>query len=141
MGNYGLKASLDGEDVTVATPEELSVTTQFGVLKTKLGQTPAHFGVSGVAIGTLDANETVELVSVAHGFDYVPAHLALVKYNVGSVERSLPLPMRIGTPVFVWSYCDDTYFKIKVHNYDVAPADCGSDIYNFKYYIFVEDGD
>lgn len=140
MADYGAKASLDDNEVEAAGPDKLAFSTQYGAWKLKLDQTPSHFDTEDVVIGIVAAGTTIPLVTIAHGLGYVPSHLASVKYNVSGVQKSSPLPFRIGTPVLVDSYCDDTNLVIQVTNYDVAPADCGSDTYTFKYYIFVEEG-
>ena len=143
MAYYGLKVTLPEKDDSNLL-EELALSSEYGNMKMKMGASPAHFDYDSY---TLSSNPTVgattNLVSIPHGYTYIPAHLSLFSFD--------QITFFIGTKVLTdfvnyedryHIYCDATSFKIDIQRVTLggaSPSLTGTTIY-YKYNIFADDG-
>ena len=144
MAYYGIKITLPGNSDSDVL-EELALSSEYGNPKIKMGQTPAHFDYESYTIpSNPSVGATTNLVSIPHGYDYVPAHLSLISFDQSTFF--------MGTKVisdFVnyedryHVYCNATNFVIDLQRVTLGGAspDLTGTVIYYKYNIFAEDGD
>ncbi len=142
MGDYGIKISLSGHDVTSSTPEQLAITSKYNSYKVKMGQSPAHFGIYEHTFSSNPGFGYTTLKTIAHGYSYTPSCFCLVKWYVDAYGgyRTNTLPAQHGIPNQLSAKTDATNFYIMLYRGDTTDDYTGK-TWTFKYYIFVEDGD
>ena len=143
MSDYGFKISLPGYDIDTATPEQCIIHSGYPCIKTKLNNTPAHFGNYDLTWGSDPSLGETEILSVAHGLGYTPFHLCLIKVLLSGTDyRGEMMPWYTDNGVdYYYSSCNSTHFKIMFHKEDEFPEhDYTGETATFKYQIFVEDG-
>src|SRR3990167_829878 len=120
MGDYGLKVSKDGYEVTTATDIQTVYSSEFN-----------NFKVSSAGTTTLILTGAAQnSVDVTHSLGYVPAAMAIV--IDGSKLRRLPCALTDGTTGFDL-YIDSS--KIRIYGEDSGGV---GGTYTIKYYIFLE---
>jgi len=142
MGDYGIKATLPGYDISGATVEQLAMTSEYASPKIKIGQTPPHFGIYHKYFATSEHypdGETI-LTTINHGLGYKPMHFVLLRQTYPGVSTDArPLPSQAGKSFQIYSYATTSDLVIAVSSAG------GTDIpefvdWKFKYYIFVDNG-
>lgn len=137
MSDFGVKVSLPGYDVKTATPEQCSVHSDYANPKVKVAQTPAHFNIFTKSWSSNPGAGETTLLTVAHGYSYVPAVVCFIKYASGGNNYFQPLPY--GTPAYQYqAYSNSTNFII-IFNSD-GTHDPTGESYQFKYFILAESG-
>ena len=134
-----MKISLPGYDVKTATPEQCAFHSKYASLKVALGKDPVHFGnYTHEFTGPISTEEATILLTVAHGYSYIPAHLCLIEYSSDADQYTQIMPFTIGPSLTILSYCDDTNFVIEA--YSASGSDLSGERFTFKYYIFADVG-
>ena len=143
MAYYGIKVTLPGKDDSDLL-EELALSSEYGNMKMKMGQTPPHFDYDSYAItANPSVGATTNLVSIPHGYTYIPAHLALLSFDQTTFFiGSKVLSDFINYEDRYHIYCTATDFKIDIQRVTLGGASpnlVGTTIY-YKYNIFADDG-
>lgn len=135
----GIRISLDGIDVKVATPEQLAYSSEFPPPLVAETNTGIFTYVYDTAI---TASTTRNLLTFRHGYTYKPTSICMVTNGAvwdGSTF-TIPAPYYVGFTEFnIHAYTDSTNFYIDMINpqvYDTTPDNV---TYTFKYYIFTDD--
>lgn len=140
MNDEVFKIVREGKDIATATPEECVIHSSYPFMKCKeihVAVTPYTF----VATPAVDTN----LITVAHGFSYIPAALVYVDVPASltpsgnDAQYILPFFFTVGTGDFINAYTDNVNLYINYTKGAVAPALAGVTL-SFKYFIFVDDG-
>lgn len=128
--------TLPGYDVSTASPEQCSIHSDYPSpkLEERNVDVLTYTFVSNPAIGS-----TTNLLTVNHGYSYVPAAVVYVK-DVTAGRFSI-LPYNVVFPTqYMITYTTNTQLKVDYK----CPIDNSTDmtgrIFQFKYYIFVEEG-
>lgn len=135
MGDYGLRISLDGNDVKTCTDLDCVVTSKYPLLKGSF---------AGALSGSI-LNGYVMTYTLAHGLGYIPmvnvAFDALSKYGSGRFYITPYFDVTLNAWIYAWAESDITNVYIKLRWYDDSYAIGGaSRNYNFKYFIFIDKG-
>lgn len=144
---YGLKSTQQGIDVkSEASPEQTYRSGQ-GVLKTNIYSSPIHFDTLSYTFAAEPGNGVTQLVVLAHGYGYTPAHLTRV-LPPGSSEWSFldyyqelapPFPAPVQTDEFE-GFTDGTNLVIQLRRTNGGASALNGTTWGFKYLIFVENG-
>lgn len=136
---YLVKVSLPGYDVNEATPEQCSVHSSYPPLKSKTGQTPQHFATLVVDFtATVTQNTTHTLLTVPHGYGYVPFSLSSIIFNDG-IQNIVGLGYAgVGVSLSIDAFSDATNFYITI--YDNFNWTSNSASLQVSYFIFAENG-
>jgi len=137
MSDWGMKTSLEGSEVSTASVDALSMTSQYASPKIKLSQTPAHFGIYEKTWGSV-SNGSFTLLTIEHGYGYKCASVCMVSYPVGVEVRNNFLPYIAGG-LTIYNACDTTNFYVYGRADGVGDTLSGQ-VWKFKYYIFVDNG-
>lgn len=138
MSDIGVKVSLAGVGVTEATPEESSVYPG----KPSLLAEEANVGVDSYTFSSNPGTDTTtNLLTVSHGYDFVPAAVVLIEDVTVGQFTMLPHDVSggLGTQMFV-AYCTSTDLKLDFVVTDPVIRDVDGDTFNIKYWIFAADG-
>jgi hypothetical protein len=138
MSDYGVKTTIDDDDVFTAADKEFSLYTKY--VSPKMQE--AHVNIYDYTFPDNPSGPTLrDLVTVSHGYSYTPLALVYVKdvtnnkYSMLRYNMSMVVAQR-----FVY-YTNDTTFKIQ---YDVGAGGPEFDItgyrFIFKYFIWCETG-
>jgi len=139
MGDWGLKISLPEYDVKTATPEQCAFHSKYSSPKIALGKDPAHFGYYTHTLDeTIPELDSITLLSVAHEYSYIPASICIVTDNTFGDGLTGLMPWYGGPWLYIYSYCDDTNFEIIA--YSASGYEGNGEIFDFKYYIFADEG-
>lgn len=151
MANYGLIVTLAGYDVDSATPEQCALHSDYANPKIRTDASPAHFDYVNYTFSSNPApGSRTNLVTVAHGYaTHTPAHFVQYRQNSGSFETGYKvLPWYYSTSngfARCIAYTDGTNLKIDfIRDNTGDPTFDNIDFtglnFDFKYYIFVEQG-
>lgn len=148
MSNYGMKISLPGYDVKIATPEQCAIHSGYPSPKIKTTASPAHFGITDYTFSSDPANGTHNLLSIAHGYSgYIPAALVFVKNYPFANDLFHQLPFVIDEVAYdaqtIIYYTNSTHLKIDYvcsNNGTGGHQDVTGFRYVFKHYLFAEEG-
>lgn len=147
--------SLDGKDARGATPEECAFHSDFNTPKIE----KRNFFVFKYTFASNPVNQTITLLSQAHGYKYIPLGLVFIEDTSGvvSASKQFAVPSKymifrtasnisgVGTEQYIKYYMDATNVVITyTHNHFGTPdsnaPDLTGKIFTFKVYIFVEEG-
>lgn len=140
MADYGTKISLPGKDISSSNPYDFALNSKYGSFKAKNNNDHIFQG-SGNFTGPFPPNQTIAIFSVAHGYPYAPAGMAVLKldnlngppntqWGTGSVS--------IGATLYVGVITTPTDLVVLV--YDNGSWIKNGTVLDFSYYIFAEDG-
>lgn len=136
---YKVKLSLPGYDVKDATPEQCVIHSDYPPLKSKVGQSPSHNATLVVDFtATVTQGVTHTLLTVPHGYGYIPFTIANIIFNDGFQEVVGIGYTGIGATLAIDAYSDSTNFYVKI--YDDFFWTSNSASLEVSYYIFAENG-
>lgn len=139
--SYVAKVSLDGYDVTTATPEQCSVHSEYPPLKAKLGQTPrAHIALLDVDFtATITQNLTQNIYTVDHGYGYIPLSLSNIIFTPHSGSPITGIGYAaIGATLEIKAYSTTSQFIVSIYdNFNWTGSNARLQV---SYYIFAENG-
>lgn len=146
MTQVGFKISLPGYSVETATPEQCSIHSSYDSLKVKVDNTNPQLGNITVTFQDNPGVGTYQLYQVKHSYGYEPDVYFFFDFRSSSGSTSLPTN-ETGS-IFNLDESGDEYFQVVVDdNYMtfnfvvLTNADTVSgNIYNFRYYIFANNG-
>jgi len=141
--NYGLKSSVEGQDVLSFTLDAGSVTSQYANPKVQINQSPAHVDVETYTFASNPVNGTITLVTKAHGYTYTPSQWSMYNQSaVPTIWAFCPLYLfdGLGAEDLFYSYTDATNFYVKFKRAGGGMGNLNGTEWNFKYMLFVEDG-
>lgn len=140
---YGIKISLPGKDVNDPTVD-LALSSEYVNPMIQVNTTPPHFDYESFTYTSNPGLGTTNLVSIPHGYDYIPANLSLLSFD----QENFFIGSRVNTDLATYEdryqiYCDNTDLKIDLERVSLfggsGPVLTGTTVY-YKYYIFVMDG-
>jgi hypothetical protein len=136
---YVVKLSLPGYDIATATPEQCSIHSDYPPLKSKTGQSPAHFATLVVDFtATVTQNVTHTLLTVPHGYGYIPFTISNIVFNDG-IQNIVGLGFAgVGANLAINAYSDATNFYVTI--YDNFNWTSNSASLQVSYFIFAENG-
>jgi hypothetical protein len=143
--DYGVKVSLPGYNVKTATPEQCVIHSNYDTFKVNRHASPAHFGVVHVVFNTSPGiSTTTNIYTKNHPYGYQPSTWVHAEQTTAaSVPYLQTIDGELSTGVddnFIF-YATTTQFKIDFVRGGFSTG--GSMVgrtYNFRYYIFAEDG-
>lgn len=127
MGDFGLKVSLPGKDISSTTPEDFvfdSKNSNNVKIVIKNGTT--------VTVGSLGNAD----VTITHNLGFIPMVMLYMEITPGSGNWFMGVPLFGSGDVYIdstptYTYVDNTYFKFRVVNTIAA-----SRTVSFYYFIF-----
>ena len=130
MGDYGMRRSIEGEDVFSADDLDTILNSKYANLKGSL---------SGSGVTPNIPHDTTVTITISHGLGYIPFARVLTDWDGTSVFSNSPeFQAFITQQIDIWHYCDATNMYIKIYQgNDFAETLLGFD-YNF--FIFVDKG-
>lgn len=144
MADYGIKISLPGVDVDLATPEECALHSGYPNLKIKRGADPVHSDILSYTFSSDPNNGTYTLFTKAHGYSYTPNGLV---YFIAHDNNIYGMPLIFGYDMdtdhyqkFYWEI-DTTNLLIKYYvsnKSDASHVSVNGWTEQFKYNIFVD---
>jgi len=137
MGNYGLKITKEGKDITSTDPDDYIFNSKWGSVK--VYSEPPNKSYQTIIVPA-NSNATV---SIAHGLPFVPLVMFFTElkpgsghFYTGSQCKADPTDTSGGVTIEPFnSYIDTTYIKMKYVN----PT--GGDLtVKYYYFIFADNG-
>lgn len=139
MSDYGFKITTkEGADITSTSPLDYALHSSYDTMK----MAEEHVGLSNYTFDTEPgADTTTNILTIAHGLSFVPSALVYVEDVTSDVFSTLRYNLSlIDVQRFIY-YTDSTNFKI---DYVVGASgplrNINGDTFNFKYYIFSNNG-
>lgn len=139
MGNYGMKVTLPGKDITSTEPKDYVLNTAYGAVKV-YAESPSK------TYETITINNgSYADITIAHGLSFVPLFMLFTELKPGSghwymgmgVDELADLVDVAGAVKIDYtnSYVDSTYIKIRYTN------TTGSNLtVKYYYFIFADNG-
>lgn len=143
----GLKISLPGYDARTASPEFLSVDSDFPLLKCDLRKNPKNYGTLNITVASLPvgSGSAIQIYKQSHGYSYIPTFLTAWEYPPGTDPLSNlnttfgigDLDASIGQNFYISMYCDSQNFYITGYTLSGSPVTNTS--FTVRFYIFADD--
>jgi hypothetical protein len=145
MSNFGIKISLPNQDVTNRFLNKFILNTDYSHMKIKLGETPRHFEYVSYTYSSEPANNsTTTLITVPHGYDYVPIAIVWLSFDNDtwfSIRSQFNFDPFTGSRHLYLTQTDATNLYIRLQKDGANPPLPnlnGTTVY-FKYMIFTDE--
>lgn len=146
--DFGKKITLPGKSTTSDNPLDYVVDSRYPTLKVRLGTDPVHYGVINFTVGNIPPGNTSRVVTVEHGYDYVPAFFMAWSYpaGTGSItsnstygEGTLEIFLDPSNVVYFVPYTDANNFYIDFLNITGNTLNATNLTGQLRYYILADD--
>ena len=147
MSNFGINASVEGEDVSRNNSQFLSVNSTYPLWKCDIRPSPKLYGLLRCTVA-LAAGAKKTLFQIPHGYTYTPSFLVAWNFPAGNnpSNSSLNQTFGLGTLEITTASLELVYFYVLVDDKNftlVANNSTGIGSYSFyaefRYYIFADD--
>lgn len=141
MSDFGVKLSLEHEDVQKAKLDQLVFDPKYPLWKCDVRANPKHYGLLKIT-ASIPAGQRKTVFSMRHGYDYVPSFIAMWNYPAGT-GGATPQTFGIGNieinlVTLFKPTMTDSLFTIELDN--TANGSAANNLYaEIRYYIFADD--